>query len=174
MKFTKDDVRKELSTQIVAKGETLSLSERSINEQLDTLMSLLANDETELEDFVNPISAEEYEFTATNDNGINLFQHFRRKQIPFQTIQRRSTKTAAHPAARLRGDTERSALSIRNICRLNSCPLSGAVEILLCPISRAADLYRRTQPNGVSLGKLCSVCLRQVAHLLNISSSTTV
>lgn len=55
MKFTKDDVRKELSTQIVAKGETLSLSERSINEQLDTLMSLLANDETELEDFVKSV-----------------------------------------------------------------------------------------------------------------------
>lgn len=55
MKFTKEDVRKELSTQIVAKGETLSLSERSINEQLDTLMSLLANDETELEDFVKSV-----------------------------------------------------------------------------------------------------------------------
>lgn len=55
MKFTKDDVRKELSTQIVAKGETLSLSDRSINEQLDTLMSLLANDETELEDFVKSV-----------------------------------------------------------------------------------------------------------------------
>lgn len=55
MKFTKEDARKELSEQIVAKGETLSLSERSINEQLDTLMSLLANEETELEDFVKSV-----------------------------------------------------------------------------------------------------------------------
>lgn len=55
MKFTKEDARKELSEQIVAKGETLSLSERSINEQLDTLMSLLANEETELEDFIKSV-----------------------------------------------------------------------------------------------------------------------
>ena len=55
MKFTKEDARKELSTRIVANGETLSLSERSINEQLDTLMSLLANEETELEDFVTSV-----------------------------------------------------------------------------------------------------------------------
>lgn len=55
MKFTKEDARKELSSQIVAKGEKLSLSERSINEQLDTLMSLLANEETELADFVEKV-----------------------------------------------------------------------------------------------------------------------
>lgn len=55
MKFTKDDARKELSAQIVAKGEKLSLSERSINEQLDTLMSLLANEETELAEFVEKV-----------------------------------------------------------------------------------------------------------------------
>ena len=56
MKFTKDDARKELSAQIVAKGEKLSLSERSINEQLDTLMSLLANEETELTEFVEKVA----------------------------------------------------------------------------------------------------------------------
>lgn len=55
MKFTKDDARKELSAQIVTKGEKLSLSERSINEQLDTLMSLLANEETELAEFVEKV-----------------------------------------------------------------------------------------------------------------------
>lgn len=55
MKFTKEDVRKELSTQIVAKGEKLSLSDRSINEQLDTLIPLLANEETELADFISAV-----------------------------------------------------------------------------------------------------------------------
>lgn len=56
MKFTKEDARKELSEHIVAKGEKLSLSERSINEQLDTLMTLLANDETELADFIASVT----------------------------------------------------------------------------------------------------------------------
>jgi hypothetical protein len=55
MKFTKDDARKELSTQMTARGEKLNLSERSLNEQLDTLIPLLANDETELQDFVSKV-----------------------------------------------------------------------------------------------------------------------
>ena len=52
MKFTKEDACKDLMSKIPTKGETLQLSERSINEQLETLMPLLANEETELADFV--------------------------------------------------------------------------------------------------------------------------
>lgn len=52
MKFTKDEARKELSAQMTARGEKLNLSERSINEQLETLMPLLQNEETELQDFI--------------------------------------------------------------------------------------------------------------------------
>lgn len=52
MKFTKEDAYKDLVSKIPNKGQTLNLSERSINEQLDTLIPLLANDETELNDFV--------------------------------------------------------------------------------------------------------------------------
>ena len=55
MKFTKDDARKELSTQMTAKGEKLNLSERSLNEQLDALIPLLATEETELADFVSKV-----------------------------------------------------------------------------------------------------------------------
>lgn len=55
MKFTKDDARKELSTRMTTKGEKLNLSERSLNEQLDTLIPLLANDETELSEFVENV-----------------------------------------------------------------------------------------------------------------------
>lgn len=52
MKFTKEDAYKELVAQMTATGETLNLSERSVNEQLETLMKLIANEETELNDFV--------------------------------------------------------------------------------------------------------------------------
>lgn len=55
MKFTKEDARKDLMSKIPNKGQTLNLSERSINEMLDTLMPLLANDETELDDFVTSV-----------------------------------------------------------------------------------------------------------------------
>ena len=52
MKFTKEDAYKELVRLMTTNGEALNLSSRSINEQLEKLMPLLANDETELNDFV--------------------------------------------------------------------------------------------------------------------------
>ena len=55
MKFTKEDARKELMSKIPNKGQTLNLSERSINEQLDTLIPLMANDETELNGFIEKV-----------------------------------------------------------------------------------------------------------------------
>ena len=55
MKFTKEDARKDLMSKIPNKGQTLQLSERSINEMLDTLMPLVANEETELSDFVEKV-----------------------------------------------------------------------------------------------------------------------
>lgn len=55
MKFTKEDANKELVRLMTEKGEKLNLSERSINEHLDNLMPLLANDETELNAFVQQI-----------------------------------------------------------------------------------------------------------------------
>lgn len=55
MKFTVEEARKELSAKMTAKGEKLNLSERSLNEQLETLMPLLTNDETELTAFVEQV-----------------------------------------------------------------------------------------------------------------------
>ena len=52
MKFTKEEAYKDLVSKLTARGEKLDLSERSINEQLDTLMPMIANDETELSNFV--------------------------------------------------------------------------------------------------------------------------
>lgn len=55
MKFTKDDAYKELVSQIPEKGQTLYITDRSINEMLDNLMPLCANEETELADFVKAV-----------------------------------------------------------------------------------------------------------------------
>lgn len=52
MKFTKEDAYKELVKQMTTNGEKLNLSERSVNEQVEALLPLIANDETELADFV--------------------------------------------------------------------------------------------------------------------------
>lgn len=55
MKFTKEEAHKDLVAKLTAKGEKLNLSERSINEQLDALMPLIANEETELADFIDKV-----------------------------------------------------------------------------------------------------------------------
>ena len=56
MKFTKKDAYEHLvSKMLTNKGQTLYISERSVNEMLDTLMPLIANDETELDSFVDSV-----------------------------------------------------------------------------------------------------------------------
>lgn len=55
MKFTKEEANKELVTRMTAKGEKLNLSQRSMNEQVEHLYSLIANEEMELADFVEKV-----------------------------------------------------------------------------------------------------------------------
>lgn len=55
MKFTKEDAYKDLVAKLTAKGEKLNLSERTLKQQLETLIKFVANDEMELEDFIKAI-----------------------------------------------------------------------------------------------------------------------
>lgn len=66
MKFTIEDVCKELAKKLTANGEKLNLSERSIREQAETLTALLADDETEIADFVEKVLP----FMKTANNNI--------------------------------------------------------------------------------------------------------
>lgn len=52
MKFTKEEAYKDLVSKMTTNGEKLNLSERSINEQLETLIGIVVNEDTELDDFV--------------------------------------------------------------------------------------------------------------------------
>lgn len=64
MKFTKEDANKELVAKMTANGERLSMSDRTINEHLDTLMPFVG-EEMELQDFIDkalPL------FKSTNSN----------------------------------------------------------------------------------------------------------
>lgn len=89
MKFTKEDAYKELVAKLTATGETLNLSERSINEQIENLLPLVANDETELSDFVEKV----FPFIKTADsnvrkdvsNGINEYKKNNPPQEPKKT-----------------------------------------------------------------------------------------
>lgn len=69
MKFTKEQAFENIKSRLTHKGKTLSMSERSINEQLDTLMPLVANEEMELDDFVEKVykSFETMNANANND-----------------------------------------------------------------------------------------------------------
>lgn len=52
MKFTKEEALEQLKAELTKGGKTLHLSDRTINENVDDLLPLLANDETELSDFM--------------------------------------------------------------------------------------------------------------------------
>lgn len=66
MKFTKEDANKELVAKMTAKGEKLNLSQRSMNEQVEHLYTLIANDEMELVDFVDKVLP----FVKTSDANV--------------------------------------------------------------------------------------------------------
>lgn len=53
MKFTKEQVVEQLKGLLTEGGKTLHLSDRTINENIDDLIPLLVNDETELSDFIS-------------------------------------------------------------------------------------------------------------------------
>lgn len=53
MKFTKEDANKELVAKLTANGETLSMSQRTVNEMIENLYSVIASEEMELDDFVS-------------------------------------------------------------------------------------------------------------------------
>ena len=97
MKFTKQQACENIVAKLTPNGETLSLSERSINDQLETLIPLLANEETELEAFITscfPV------FKTANANvnndvssGINKYkaEHPEPTPAPAPTIQQQPT-----------------------------------------------------------------------------------
>lgn len=66
MKFTKEDASKALVARMTAKGEKLNLSQRSMNEQVEHLYTLIANEEMELADFVEKVLP----FVKTSDANV--------------------------------------------------------------------------------------------------------
>lgn len=66
MKFTKEDANKELVAKMTAKGEKLNLSQRSMNEQVEHLYTLIANEEMELAEFVEKVLP----FVKTSDANV--------------------------------------------------------------------------------------------------------
>ena len=98
MKFTKEDAFKELVKRMTANNEKINLSDRSINEQLETLMPLLVSEETELNDFVDrtlPL------FKTANANVRNDISEGIRKykeENPIQNGNQTTTTTTTTPS----------------------------------------------------------------------------
>ena len=66
MKFTKEEAFEKLKGLLTNNGKKdLQMSERSINEQLEVLMPLIANDEMELDDFIGKVKTS---FEVMNSN----------------------------------------------------------------------------------------------------------
>lgn len=72
MKFTKEEAYKDLVSKMTAKGEKLSLSDKTVNAQLETLMPLIATEEMELAEFIEKVLPC---FQTTNANIRNDVSH---------------------------------------------------------------------------------------------------
>ena len=55
MKFTQTDAAKKISGILTRGGKDQQLSDRTIAENIDSLMKALVNDETELDDFIKQV-----------------------------------------------------------------------------------------------------------------------
>ena len=95
MKFTKEDAFENIKSKLTEKGKKLFMSERSINEQLETLMPLVANEEMELADFVDKVykSFETMNLNANNDQStfVRAWKEQNPTPKPNQTQQQQST-----------------------------------------------------------------------------------
>jgi hypothetical protein len=101
MKFTKDEAHKELVAKMTTKGEKLNLSERSINEQLEKLIALIANDETELGAFVDSILplVKTADANVRNDVSVGINEY--KKNNPIQEPKKETKEEKVDPNAEL-------------------------------------------------------------------------
>lgn len=101
MKFTKDEAYKELVAKMTTKGEKLNLSERSINEQLERLIALIANDETELSAFVDSILPLVKTADANVRNDVSFGINEYKKNNPIQEPKKETKEEKVDPNAEL-------------------------------------------------------------------------
>lgn len=87
MKFTKENAYEHLVSKLLTnKGQTLNISERSINEMLDTLIPLIANDETELNSFIDSVLPmfKTADLNVKNDVSVGIAD-FKKSYVPEPT-----------------------------------------------------------------------------------------
>ena len=98
MKFTKEEAFENIKSKLTDKGKKLFMSERSINEQLETLMPLVANEEMELADFVDKVykSFETMNLNANNDQStfVRAWKEQNPTPKPAQTQQQQQATNA--------------------------------------------------------------------------------
>lgn len=98
MKFTKEEAFENIKSKLTDKGKKLFMSERSINEQLETLMPLVANEEMELADFVDKVykSFETMNLNANNDQStfVRAWKEQNPTLKPAQTQQQQQATNA--------------------------------------------------------------------------------
>lgn len=92
MKFTKEQAVEQLKGLLTEGGKTLHLSDRTINENIDDLIPLLVNDETELSDFISKalpfVKRTNANFEKEKADFIKSY-----KPTQSQTIQQQQSKT---------------------------------------------------------------------------------
>ena len=122
MKFTKQNAFEKLKGILTESGKTpLHMSERSINEQLDTLMPLIANDEMELDAFVEKVTPTFKTMNANVKNDQSTFVNDWKKQHPEQQQQQQQQQQQGNETPEMKAMRERlEALEQKETQRQNT------------------------------------------------------
>ena len=153
MKFTKDEACKELTAKIPQKGQTLNLSERSINEMLDTLMPLIANDETELETFVTSVlpTFRAADGNVKNDVSVGI-KNYKDNNPIVQTFQKKD-------------DTEQDEAMAQALARIAELEKKNADNEKLAKLSaRRNEIVSKMKEKGVKDKEWINEFLNQVSY----------
>lgn len=101
MKFTQEEAYKDLVARMTANGEKLNLSERSINEQLEKLIALVANEEMEITSFVDSVLPFVKTADANVRNDVSYGINEYKKNNPIQEPKKNVVEDKVDPNAEL-------------------------------------------------------------------------
>jgi len=126
-----------------------------------------------VERFAHPHEHEVRETVALGQ-GDDLVEDFGRRQRLLQPLAARGAETAAHAAARLRGDAERGPLAVGDVGRLDVVAVPRAEKVLLRAVGGDRDPLGGAQRRGEPCGEAFAGRRREVGHPHRVFGSAHV
>lgn len=154
MKFTKEQAFEKLKAILTNDGKKpLRMSEQSINKQLDTLMPLIASDETELDDFVEKVkpSFETMNGNAEKDRS-DFIEDWKKKHPEQQPPQQQQQTKSDNP--------EVQALMDR-VAELEKDKKENATKAAIA--AKKSELLTKLKEKGITDKDWCNAMVNEIS-----------